>query len=703
MLAELLLVLGGHPSALFTSKGVAPALAEHLHPGEVAALGTLCELARHYAYVRSWAEETQAAARAAVLAGTKRGHGSSHGSGKGKGRETDAPGQYVAVLAGAVRGVLQEYDELVVRTEAAVLARDPGVVQREPAGGGAGYVPLSLLLATFDHWQAPMAAVAALVSRVQEEGYLPGELMQHLAECAATGHPFLRRVFGTLLAALWALFLQHLVIFLLDGVAPDESTPAAPALGLDAGADPPHRAYRLDNTLLPASVGASTRESILYVGRVAATLKREGKALPRSLVDKARRDVLASDVEGLDAAVQRSRAEVGEWLWTHILTGPQVSEAIETLWVPNSRSGPTNHPPSANYFLTRDADFALSVIREIDRLRRDKLVLANPHSSSSVIRPHDLDLALLRASVGTDAESDRGLERLSWTMSAGPLKPLARPVADDGTVRGLFAPALLGTPLALTAAVSWPLDLFMTPPAVAAYGDMHAYLYAIRDTHMRVLDCWSALSRAQRKRRVYTGVDEGGTGEERLARKALARTAWGTVRAMLFFLDQLLSHFMTDIVAVQHKRLLEQLARVAPASTHEHAPGHGHGRASRAGTPARPTSARSTTPPPTSSRNAPPNNAGTGAGYLDFLTLRQMHARHLAFLRESLLIAERETAVLVHDILDTCKRFAGLVERWGGDVLPELLAEGEVGEMVAERARVVEEISDVSGETTDQL
>jgi hypothetical protein len=213
-----------------------------------------------------------------------------------------------------------------------------------------------------------MAAVAALVSRVQEEGYLPGELMQHLAECAATGHPFLRRVFGTLLAALWALFLQHLVIFLLDGVAPDESTPAAPALGLDAGADPPHRAYRLDNTLLPASVGASTRESILYVGRVAATLKREGKALPRSLVDKARRDVLASDVEGLDAAVQRSRAEVGEWLWTHILTGPQVSEAIETLWVPNSRSGPTNHPPSANYFLTRDADFALSVIREIDRL-----------------------------------------------------------------------------------------------------------------------------------------------------------------------------------------------------------------------------------------------------------------------------------------------------------------------------------------------
>lgn len=71
-----------------------------------------------------------------------------------------------------------------------------------------------------------------------------------------------------------------------------------------------------------------------------------------------------------------------------------------------------------------------------------------------------------------------------------------------------------------------------------------------------------------------------------------------------------------------------------------------------------------------------------------------MHARHLAFLREGLLIADHESAVLVRDILDTCKRFCGLVERWGGDVLPELLSDDE-GDVVGERAKVVEDVGEV--------
>ncbi len=72
-----------------------------------------------------------------------------------------------------------------------------------------------------------------------------------------------------------------------------------------------------------------------------------------------------------------------------------------------------------------------------------------------------------------------------------------------------------------------------------------------------------------------------------------------------------------------------------------------------------------------------------------------MHARHLAFLREGLLIADRESALLVRDILDTCKRFCGLVERWGGDVLPELLSDEE-GDVVGERAKAVDEVNEVS-------
>ena len=76
-----------------------------------------------------------------------------------------------------------------------------------------------------------------------------------------------------------------------------------------------------------------------------------------------------------------------------------------------------------------------------------------------------------------------------------------------------------------------------------------------------------------------------------------------------------------------------------------------------------------------------------------------MHARHLSFLREGLLLADHGLAIIVKDILDTCKRFTGLVERWGGDVLPDLLMEGasgeQVAEMVKERATAVRETNEV--------
>ena len=51
------------------------------------------------------------------------------------------------------------------------------------------------------------------------------------------------------------------------------------------------------------------------------------------MVDDLRREVMAVKEldDGLDRAIQRAREEVGEWLWKHVLTGPQVVEALESL------------------------------------------------------------------------------------------------------------------------------------------------------------------------------------------------------------------------------------------------------------------------------------------------------------------------------------------------------------------------------------
>ena len=60
---------------------------------------------------------------------------------------------------------------------------------------------------------------------------------------------------------------------------------------------------------------------------------------------------------------------------------------------------------------------------------------------------------------------------------------------------------------------------------------------------------------------------------------------------------------------------------------------------------------------------------------------------------------------LIRSIMETCVFFAGSIERWGGDVLPELLSEGSTedkaskpkeSELLRERSEVVTRIVVVS-------
>ena len=316
MLAELLLVLSGHPSSFFVPSPSAPASAgtltispslnEYLHPGEQHSLNTLGALAFRYSRIRSWSTQIQRRAREALLTS----------SAKGKQRAvSDEVDQYLYTLAGSVADALRGYEELIVITEARILSFDPVMVQDQQ-----GYVPLSSIVATFSPWQAPMAALANLVDDLSKEGTASGgRLLELVYELTQTGNPTLQTIFTTILDTLRHLFLTHLIAFLLYGLAPERSSPASPSIALDIGPDPlspQHRLYTLNEDLLPRSILAATRESILYVGRVAATLRREGQSLPKTLVDELRDEVLAvkglDDWSGLKEAVQRTRSEVGE-------------------------------------------------------------------------------------------------------------------------------------------------------------------------------------------------------------------------------------------------------------------------------------------------------------------------------------------------------------------------------------------------------
>lgn len=297
-----------------------------------------------------------------------------------------------------------------------------------------------------------------------------------------------------------------------------------------------------------------------------------------------------------------------------------------------------------------------------------------------MIREQDLNLALLRASLGTTAQHDPYLSRFHFILPAGPLRPLLPSLTHDvplstsvspGT--SIFDTQLLGTTLSLTYNLSWPLDLFLDRADLSIYSTIFSFLSAIRKTHTRVHTCWTSLSNAQRARRRWTGFGEGGTAEDLEVRAGMLRCGWGVVRDMNWFLDTVLGYVMMDVVDVEFRKLKEMLDR------------------------------QSTTGATVKGLLSNSSSQPGSTSHLDFTTLRTIHTHYLGRLLDGCLLTNPTLTSILRSILDNCERFVANVERWGGDVLPALLFEGslrsggeeEVGAMVKERWAVVAEIDEV--------
>nr|XP_019043385.1 hypothetical protein I302_07962 [Kwoniella bestiolae CBS 10118]OCF22315.1 hypothetical protein I302_07962 [Kwoniella bestiolae CBS 10118] len=698
MLAEVLLLLSGHQSSLFVPHSstlvVSPHLTEYLHPGEITSLNALADLSSKYRKIKSWATETQKKGREAILLESVNST-----SRKGKQREIPStsneklPNQYLTTLSSSILNILREYEVQIVEIESKILSLDPELVQD---GEGRGYVPLSNLVANFDKWKIPLASLSTLMDElISGDGdgksmiHVPGKLIDLVESKLRTGNPKLHKIYSDIISSLLHLFLIHLISFMLYGITTTLSSGTINSIGIDVGSDPSsprYRIYKLNDNLLPSSIDGKTKESILYIGRVSATLKRENRDLPKSLVEGIKDEIMGvkglDELSGFGEGIQRARAGIGEWLWTHILTGPQIIESIESL---------------SDYFLTRKADDSLSLLAEIDKLRVTKLILSNPNSSSSVIREQDLDLAMLRSSLGTTVENDRYLEKLRWKMDHGPLRAIPTSNTDKNIKSGaednensqshihrLFSSTLFGTPLTLTTSITWPLDLFLSPKSLAIYSDIHSYLIALRYTHMKITNTWSILSSKAK-------ADARQQHKHELQRK-LDKSCWNLTRQINWLISELLSHFM-GIMEVQHRHLLVKLdiqektnnykeGSLGRSTSKSSLRGSTIGRRSSVGPfpskgkdagqiqiPKSPLSESHTNweERTTKSNKAPPTPNKAEKNYLDFLTLRSIHSQHLSFLLEALLLSDASVSSLIKEILDVCRRFASLVERWNGD------------------------------------
>ncbi|TCD62862.1 hypothetical protein EIP91_006343 [Steccherinum ochraceum] len=654
MIAEVLLVLAGHSSSLFpTDHKVHPDFVPLLHPGEQQCLESLGHIAVRYRKIK---KSCAALAR--------------------------SPSRYISALCAKLNAILKDdYENLVVETEAKVLTRDTSLV----AAGS--FVPLSSIRAIFAEWDAPLAALEALTSELEaEERWQPGPLIDLLMVRSNTGVHRVASIHARLCEAVQRVWITQLQAYLIHGTL--------------ASVDPlASKKYALAEGSMPKCVSAQSRESIAYVGRAIGTVRdaQWEKQFPRNIAiehTKLLDSVLPQDQYEFDRVIGEIRTTVSEWLWLNVLTQSDVEEAVDSL---------------ANYFLIRNGEFALSLIRELERLTISRLTgRAGP---TTMIREQDLHLALLRSSLGTTAQHDPSLSHLRFHLPSGPLRPLLPSLAHAGPLRDVsaslaaphetvsFDDLLLGTPLILNYTVSWPLDLFLHASDLHIYAALFAYLSALRKTHTRIHTCWTALSNAQRARRRWTGLGEGGTVEDLGVRHELLRHGWGVVRDMTWFLDTLLGYVMTDVVDTEFRRmkgvLLGKTAQLARQTT---------GTQSTSDVPGAAQSPQ-TQPPPLQSSSLPASQSAASvtsvppSARLDFSTLREIHTSYLERLLTGSLLANPSLTPIIRAILEVCERFAAQVERWGGDVLPALLFEGSiagggdrVGEMVEERHGVVAEI-----------
>lgn len=293
MIAELLLVLAGHDSSLFPADATLnPAFAPLLHPGEQQALQSLALIASRYRHIRAACS-----------------------------RLSRSSSRYVCALCATLRLILRdEYESLVVETEAKVLRRDPSLV----ATGA--FVPLSSIRALFSEWDAPLAVLVDLVDQLEsEKQWKPGPLIDLLLSRSRTGVHRIASILSRLSSAVQRVWRSQITAFIVHG----SISSTDPLTSKD---------YALLDGALPSCVSPQSRDSIQYVGRAVATVKaaKWQKQLPTTLASEHTdllESVLPQDQHNFDRVISQIRINVSEWLWMNVLTRQDIEDAVDSLYV----------------------------------------------------------------------------------------------------------------------------------------------------------------------------------------------------------------------------------------------------------------------------------------------------------------------------------------------------------------------------------
>jgi gamma-tubulin complex component 4 len=291
MIAEVLLVLAGHSSSLFpTDHTVHPSFQQLLHPGEQQCLESIGLIAFRYRKIKN-ASSTLAR----------------------------SPSRYVCALASTLNQILKnEYETLVVETEDKVLRRDSTLV----ASGS--FVPLSSIRATFAEWDAPFAALEALVDDLcVNEDWKPGPLIDMLTLRSSTGIHRIANIMSHLSLAVQRVWKAQATSLLIHGSISDTD----PLVSKD---------YVFLSGCVPSCVSVQSRNSIAYVGKAIGKVKtaRWRTQFPQNLAADHARQLEAVQIEdqyAFDKVITEIRTNVSEWFWMNVLTIKDVETSVVSL------------------------------------------------------------------------------------------------------------------------------------------------------------------------------------------------------------------------------------------------------------------------------------------------------------------------------------------------------------------------------------
>jgi len=291
MIAEVLLVLAGHSSSLFpTDYSLNAAIAPLLHPGEQQTLEALGLIAFRYRKIKSSCAKL-----------------------------SRSPSRYICALSATLSHILKDdYESLVIETETKVLKRDSSLV----ANGS--FVPLSSVRAIFSEWDAPLAALAALMDEIEEKTeWKPGPLIDLFVSRSKTGVHRIADIISRISVAIQRVWRTQLTAFLVHGSLSSVDPLAGEDLSLLEGS-------------IPSCVSSQSYESIAYIGRAVATVKavKWQKQLPHDISTNHTamlEGVLPEEQHAFDLVISQIRTNVGEWLWLNVLTKKDVDEAVDSL------------------------------------------------------------------------------------------------------------------------------------------------------------------------------------------------------------------------------------------------------------------------------------------------------------------------------------------------------------------------------------